>query len=123
MGDLLLVYKKVQRLAGLCSRVAELLESITDRNSDKEEREGKEGAKAAAEKRVAVPASSTCVSAGAGGESGVLMQPSCIVFKDVSINTPDKRLLIDQLDLQLSPGTSLVITGKRLEDSSCALCI
>ena len=71
IGDLLLVYKKVQRLAGLTARVSELLEAL-ERMEAAEEVEAAEGAEAAGAAKAAgaagaVGAAGTAWAAGTAG--------------------------------------------------------
>ena len=87
LGDLLLVYKKLQRLAGYTARVVELLEAV-----DAQE------AAAAAE----AAAGSACLRHADAQE---------VVFDGVSVAAPDGRLLLAGLTLTLARGSSLIITG------------
>lgn len=83
VGDLLLVYKKLQRLSGYTARVVELLEAVD----------------APAEGVAAAPAALEVHDA-----------PS-ILFEDVTIRAPDDRLLLQGLNLELVPGRNIIVTG------------
>ena len=85
LGDLLLVYKKLQRLAGFTARVVELLEAV------EAETPGGGG-------------SST-------GASLAVHDAPTVVFKDVSISSPDHRLLLKDLSLEIVPGRNVIVTG------------
>jgi len=84
VGDLLMVYKKLQRLSGFTARVSELLESM---------RSHKGGV--------------------SGGEQTTMTTwtEERISFKGVGIRSPDGRVLVEGLDLEIAPGTHVLVTG------------
>lgn len=106
LGDLLLVYKKLQRLAGFTARVVELLEAVD-----------KPPATAAAPAAsVSTQGASSSQSAGSSGGSGdgtalAVHDAPTVVFKDVSIRSPDDRLLLKDLSLEIVPGRNVIVTG------------
>jgi len=81
IGDLMLVYKKLQRLAGYTARVTELIESVDS-----------------------IQVEPSDVEVAAEGEEG-------IHFKNVTVHAPDGRLLVRDLSLSVNPGESVFITG------------
>ncbi|GAB5358601.1 hypothetical protein AAMO2058_000472300 [Amorphochlora amoebiformis] len=84
LSDLMLVYKKFQRLAGYTSRVMELIESIEQDES---------------QQRANVNQS---------------LEEVCmdhIGFEKVSIYAPDGRLLLKDLTMEIKEGESVMITG------------
>lgn len=85
VGDLLLVYKKLQRLSGFTARVVELLEAV-DRPP--------EGGVAADT-----------------GKALALHDAPSIVFDKVTICSPDDRLLLKSLSLEIVPGRNIIVTG------------
>jgi ATP-binding cassette subfamily D (ALD) protein 3 len=85
VGDLLLVYKKLQRLSGFTARVVELLEAV--------ETPPEAGVAADTSKALAVHD-----------------KPS-ILFDGVTIVSPDDRLLLKQLSLEIVPGRNIIVTG------------
>lgn len=89
LGDLLLVYKKLQRLAGYTARVVELLEAVDDRRAVKD---------------------ASALSATPSPALAVHDKPS-VLFQGVSIHSPDQRLLLKQLNLELVPGRNVIVTG------------
>jgi ABC-type transport system involved in cytochrome bd biosynthesis fused ATPase/permease subunit len=78
IGDLMMVYKKVQKLAGYTARVVELLESID------------------AYKSIA---------------KSTVFEATSITFEDVTIRSPDDRLLLKDLNLCIGSGENLIVTG------------
>ncbi|KAK3272717.1 hypothetical protein CYMTET_18999, partial [Cymbomonas tetramitiformis] len=84
IGDLMMVYKKLQQLSGYTSRVVELLEAVEQSKSDEEK---------------------------AGGKLLVDSSTDCIVFDQVSILAPDNRLLIKDVDIKITPGVNIFVTG------------
>jgi ATP-binding cassette subfamily D (ALD) protein 3 len=85
VGDLLLVYKKLQRLSGFTARVVELLEAV--------ESPPPGGVAADTSKALAVHDA-----------------PS-ILFDRVTICSPDDRLLLKDLSLEIVPGRNIIVTG------------
>jgi ATP-binding cassette subfamily D (ALD) protein 3 len=85
VGDLLLVYKKLQRLSGFTARVVELLEAV--------ETPPQGGVAADTSKALAVHDA-----------------PS-ILFENVTIVSPDDRLLLKRLSLEIVPGRNIIVTG------------
>ena len=85
VGDLLLVYKKLQRLSGFTARVVELLEAV--------ERPPEGGVAADTSKALAVHDA-----------------PS-ILFQNVTICSPDDRMLLKALNLEIVPGRNIIVTG------------
>mmetsp|Transcript_22235 Transcript_22235/g.75493 ORF Transcript_22235/g.75493 Transcript_22235/m.75493 type:complete len:659 (-) Transcript_22235:114-2090(-) len=79
--DLMMVYKKVQKLAGFTARVVELIEAV-------DEAEG----------------------AGAGGLT-VCDDAENIRFEDVDVKAPDGRLLVKGLTLDIKQGQNILVTG------------
>ena len=121
IGDLLLVYKKVQRLAGLTTRVSELLEAL-------ERMEAAEGIEVAGAAEAATKAGTAlevadggggaakggaCVGgAVGGGEGGESVESrESLRMEGVSVRTPDGRCLVKQLSLRLPRNRSLLVTG------------
>ena len=86
VGDLLMVYKKLQRLSGFTARVSELLESMRDGDGD-----GGRGRGSAATTE-------------SWGEDRIR-------FEGVGIKSPDGRVLVEGLDLEITPGTHVLVTG------------
>lgn len=84
LSELLLVYKKFQKLSGYTSRVMELLEAIEQNKT----------AEASAE-----------------GLSLEKESKNRIGFEKVSIYSPDGRLLLKDLTIDIESGVSLMITG------------
>ena len=80
MGDLLMVYKKLQRLAGFTARVTELIEGVDV---------------------VASQPSNVQIT---GEDDG-------IHFDNITVHSPDGRLLVKDLSLSVKPGESVFITG------------
>ncbi|KAA8494163.1 ABC transporter D family member 2 [Porphyridium purpureum] len=101
VGDLIMVYKKVQTLSGYTARVSELLEAIEPELQSRRPTGLIENG-----------ASSAFENAGKGAlvergeEDDVFMQ-----FEKVTIMSPDGRLLIRELNLSISPGQNVLITG------------
>mmetsp|Transcript_37550 Transcript_37550/g.74570 ORF Transcript_37550/g.74570 Transcript_37550/m.74570 type:complete len:699 (-) Transcript_37550:94-2190(-) len=89
LGDLLMVYKKLQTLSGFTARVSELIEAL-ECVSDRPER-----------RLLCASSSAACV----GGSKGN------ISVTDVRVETPDGRLLVDDLTMELQQGESLLVTG------------
>jgi ATP-binding cassette subfamily D (ALD) protein 3 len=90
IGDLLMVYKKLQKLSGFTSRVVDLLHSV---ESGEEEEDGKE-----METK----------------NNGIVQTSSNddeIEFQNVTVFSPDNRLLIKDVSLKIKRGESLFITG------------
>eukprot|EP00240_Pyramimonas_obovata_P000613 CAMPEP_0118944558 /NCGR_PEP_ID=MMETSP1169-20130426/40534_1 /TAXON_ID=36882 /ORGANISM="Pyramimonas obovata, Strain CCMP722" /LENGTH=576 /DNA_ID=CAMNT_0006890067 /DNA_START=192 /DNA_END=1918 /DNA_ORIENTATION=- len=86
IGDLMLVYKKLQRLAGFTTRVVELIEMIENskrKTSDEE----------------------------ATNHMKVSLESTAIRFKNVTITAPDGRQLLRNLNLELRPGENVLVTG------------
>uniref|UniRef100_A0A6T5WRH5 Probable ATP-dependent transporter ycf16 n=1 Tax=Erythrolobus australicus TaxID=1077150 RepID=A0A6T5WRH5_9RHOD len=98
VGDLVMVYKKVQTLAGYTARVSELLEAI--------DTEGREGSSDAVTRR-GVEAKANGVSS----SSSSISVDGHIRFEKVSVRSPDERLLLRELDLEIAPGESVLVTG------------
>ena len=80
VGDLLMVYKKLQRLAGFTARVTELIEVVDV---------------------VASQPSNVQIT---GEDDG-------IHFDNITVHSPDGRLLVKDLSLSVKPGESVFITG------------
>jgi len=85
VGDLLLVYKKLQRLSGFTARVVELLEAVDAPHEDG-------------------------VAADTGKALALHDAPS-IVFDKVTICSPDDRMLLKSLSLEIIPGRNIIVTG------------
>ncbi len=90
IGDLLMVYKKLQKLSGFTSRVVDLLHSV-ESGEEEEEIEGRNNMK------------------------NSIMHTSSnedeIEFRNVTVFSPDDRLLIKDVSLKIKRGESLFITG------------
>jgi len=94
LGDLLLVYKKLQRLAGFTARVVELLEAVDNPQG------------------VAKSASRGEINSGTEGTTALAVHDApTVVFKDVTIRSPDDRLLLKDLSLEIVPGRNVIVTG------------
>jgi len=97
IGDLMMVYKKLQRLAGFTSRVVDLLEAVEE---SKGERQG------AASKlnlsHLPSPPSDSLVCSQAD---------DAIRFHKVCVHSPDDRLLVKDMELTITLGQNLLITG------------
>jgi len=91
IGDLILVYKKVQTLAGYTARVSELLEAIDPSASDIGSSEA--------------PDLKSLPSGTSKEESNVIR------FEKASVLSPDGRLLLSELDLEIHQGQNVLITG------------
>jgi ABC-type uncharacterized transport system fused permease/ATPase subunit len=86
----MMVYKRVQNLAGYTARVSELLESLEEGNSSSNLDAGHDQADV----------------------KGTVIVGSEVKFENVDVITPhDNRLLIKQLCLTLKQGQSLMVTG------------
>ena len=93
IGDLLMVYKKLQKLSGFTSRVVDLLHSVESGEGEEEEEEGKEME---------------------SKNNGIVQTSSNddeIEFQNVTVFSPDNRLLIKDVSLKIKRGESLFITG------------
>mmetsp|Transcript_22235 Transcript_22235/g.24718 ORF Transcript_22235/g.24718 Transcript_22235/m.24718 type:complete len:677 (+) Transcript_22235:27-2057(+) len=82
VGDLMMVYKKLQKLSGYTTRTVELIEAVED--SDRLE----------GEKRLKLVAES-----------------KEIEFNRVTIKSPDGRILLKDLELRIQPGQNVFVTG------------
>ena len=118
IGDLMMVYKKLQRLAGFTARVVELIEAV---DGDRETRAGTEKATSPETRSVtpsflsegvgtsgsndATDRSQTAGSIATGDDSQVF------AFSDVTVYSPDGRLLVKDLNLVLKPGENLFVSG------------
>jgi len=91
IGDLLMVYKKLQKLSGFTSRVVDLLHSVE--SGEGEEEEGKE----------MVTKNNGIVQTSSNDDE--------IEFQNVTVFSPDNRLLIKDVSLKIKHGESLFITG------------
>ena len=91
IGDLLMVYKKLQKLSGFTSRVVDLLHSVE--SGEGEEEEGKE----------MVTKNNGIVQTSSNDDE--------IEFQNVTVFSPDNRLLIKDVSLKIKRGESLFITG------------
>jgi len=100
LHDLVMVYKKVQRLAGFTSRVSELLEGMNEINvatkRDTAAPAGKEGVKSRGNVTL-VPAPDS--------------DPESIEFINVSVATPEGRLLVKDFNLKLHMHESILVSG------------
>ena len=117
IGDLMLVYKKVQRLAGLTTRVSELLEALqamehSEAKAAEEAVEAAPAASAAADDDDSSPFTSVDHDEGGGDEGGEGSEGGArIGFDRVSLKTPDGRLLVKDLSLSLPQRRNLLVTG------------
>jgi len=104
VGDLIMVYKKVQTLAGYTARVSELLEAIEpDLNKSVS---GRSKSKANGSASVSVTSQELV-----HGEPTFELSQDLIQFKNVTIQSPDGRLLIKELNLQITLGQNVLVTG------------
>lgn len=161
LGDLLLVYKKLQRLAGFTARVTELLEAVEGQPAQPARAAAAPAptaaAAAATQQQQQHPHSHAAPSLGPRASSQVMspaqsralfaatLEPSpapaassppskpppaasdgaaqygggvlrvhdkpTVLFEHVSICSPDGRLLLKSLDLEVGPGRNVVVTG------------
>ena len=91
VGDLLMIYKKVQRLFGYADRVTQLLEAVSSSSSSN----------LSSEKKTAEEKSSTSLN-------------DTIRFEDVTIHTPEinnPRLLLKSLNLKIEQHQNILVTG------------
>ena len=97
IGDLMMVYKKVQKLAGFTARVSELLEAVNEFELLNQQKMNQ---------FIITKTSKT-----ATDQPG--LDGSTIEFKNLSIYTPepDNRLLLKDLNLILTNNKNLMITG------------
>lgn len=95
LGDLLMVYKKLQTLSGYTARVSELVEALDAMSKDANEASAKASAKA---------------SSRGPSRSGEKAQPA-VSLSHVKVETPDGRMLIKDLTMQMQQGESLLVTG------------
>jgi len=79
IGDLMMVYKKLQRLSGFTARVMELLEAVDAQDSNT--------------------------------SSHLVPGRDRIEFRNVTIHTPDGRLLVNALNLELQVGCNVFVSG------------
>ena len=93
IGDLMMVYKKLQRLAGFTARVAELLEAVDSRGEGRGES--------------TTEAEASSVGAGVISSS----EEYGVRFDRVTVYAPDGRLLVKEVNLALDPGENLFVTG------------
>ncbi|EEH53990.1 ATP-binding cassette superfamily, partial [Micromonas pusilla CCMP1545] len=105
VGDLMMVYKKLQRLSGFTARVVELLEA-----------NGVKNIVAALEKKLSAPrggptAAAEKVRTGAGGVVLSGAANDGVRFDRVSVYSPDGRLLVKDVSFDLKPGENLFVTG------------
>jgi ATP-binding cassette subfamily D (ALD) protein 3 len=84
LGDLLMVYKKLQTLSGYTARVSELVEALD--------------------------AMSHASRSTSPNDFGTLAS-TAIAIEDAKVETPDGRMLISNLSMQLRQGESLLVTG------------
>ncbi len=117
IGDLMLIYKKVQRLAGLTTRVSELLEAL-DRMAAEEQPDAAlaeaapagSSAEGGSDLKAGEEAAASLGAAEAAAGAAAPEQPS-IVFDGVTVFTPDARCLVKGLSLRLPRGRHLLVTG------------
>jgi len=102
VGDLVMVYKKVQTLAGYTARVSELLEAI----DHSPESDGEDVGLNSNESHRAERCDTVAVGSSTGGEA-----EEKIRFEKISVRSPDGRLLLRELDLEIAPGESVLVTG------------
>lgn len=91
LGELLMVFKKLQTLSGFTARVSELTEALEAITKASKESSAKEPP------RSRLP-------------SGQEAQPA-ISLSHVTIETPDGRMLVNDLSMELQKGDHLLVTG------------
>ena len=116
IGDLMMVYKKLQRLAGFTARVVELIEAV---DGDRETRAGTE--KATSPETRSVTPSFLSEGVGTSGSNdatdrsqtagSIATGDDVFSFSDVTVYSPDGRLLVKDLNLVLKPGENLFVSG------------
>ena len=137
IGDLMMVYKKLQRLAGFTARVMDLLEavdSIHDTNKTEKadaidggsEWEGEDAGESKSDhESESVGSVGSMVrnyekrtggglgGGSGGGGRGVIASSSeeGVSFSGVTVYSPDGRLLVKRVNLTLAPGENLFVTG------------
>ncbi|QDZ18958.1 peroxisomal long-chain fatty acid import protein [Chloropicon primus] len=105
VGDLILVYKRIAKLAGHTSRVAELLEEIDKMQDPKSREVNFYGAKGMPE---------VCLEPNRVAQVKILKprEPQTMVFDGVTICAPDGQVLVKDLSMQLGDKKdSMLITG------------
>ena len=122
IGDLMMVYKKLQRLAGFTSRVVELIEAVDGDRAEKK-RAGKEKRKTTEETRSATSSGEGVETSGSNDATDRKKSPAAgsifsatgsrnvFSFSDVTVYSPDGRLLVKDLNLVLRPGENLFVSG------------
>jgi ATP-binding cassette subfamily D (ALD) protein 3 len=108
IGDLMMVYKKLQRLAGFTARVVELIEAV----------DGDRAQRAVANEALPLPLNAGTGASGAQPDSRIrspsspeTANGSDFAFRNVTVYSPDGRLLVKDLDLVLRPGENLFVSG------------
>ena len=108
IGDLMMVYKKLQRLAGFTARVVELIEAV----------DGDRAQRAVANEALTLPLNAGTGASGAQPDSRIrspsspeTANGSDFAFRNVTVYSPDGRLLVKDLDLVLRPGENLFVSG------------
>jgi ATP-binding cassette, subfamily D (ALD), member 3 len=99
IGDLLMVYKKLQKLSGYTSRVVDLLHSVE--SSSEEESKNKNNT--IINKIIQKNNKSSIIASSQRDDE--------IEFQNVTVYSPDNRLLIKNVSLKITRGESLFITG------------
>ena len=136
IGDLMMVYKKLQRLAGFTARVVELIEAVDgdraerassndaaretgasrDDDASADETRRREGAvTSAASDGTRGPAVSDSAAtkrmANETAKANASDSDGSFAFTDITVYSPDGRLLVKDLDLALRPGENLFVSG------------
>ena len=135
IGDLMMVYKKLQRLAGFTARVMDLLEAVDSIHDTNETRtagaiedgsnEGEDAGESESvgsvgtmvreyEKRTGLGKLDGGKMGQSGGSGrGVIASSSeeGVRFSGVTVYSPDGRLLVKEVNLTLAPGENLFVTG------------
>ena len=108
IGDLMMVYKKLQRLAGFTARVVELIEAV----------DGDRAQRAVANEALPLTLNAGTRTSGAAPDSRIpspsppeTANGSDFAFRNVTVYSPDGRLLVKDLDLVLRPGENLFVSG------------
>ena len=107
IGDLMMVYKKLQRLAGFTARVVELLEAVEADKDETERRRLKSGSPASSD--TGSPASASAPPEKRNAIAS--RRPGGVRFRNVTVYSPDGRLLVKDVDFDLAPGENLFVTG------------
>ena len=95
------------RLAGFTARVVELLEAVEADKDETERRRLKSGSPASSD--TGSPASSSAPPEKRNAIAS--RRPGGVRFRNVTVYSPDGRLLVKDVDFDLAPGENLFVTG------------